>query len=69
VVIGEWERSHHNDSEEIYREGRPPRQGTCTSRAPTRREGVQQRLPRLVFEARARAARVLKFAHLSILSF
>jgi hypothetical protein len=23
VVIAEWERSHHNDSEEIYREGRP----------------------------------------------
>jgi hypothetical protein len=21
VVIGEWERSHHNDSEEVYREG------------------------------------------------
>jgi hypothetical protein len=23
VVIGEWERSHNNDSEEIYREGSP----------------------------------------------
>src|SRR2546423_14866236 len=57
MVIEKSERSHDNDTEEIDRIGNweAPRQGRSSSRAPTRREGVQHRLPRLAFESRGHA--------------
>jgi len=67
VVIGKCERSHHNDSEENYREGVPHARKIHFEGLLHAEREFSSVCHVLAFEARAHAARLLKFAHLPIL--